>query len=168
MDSLWKAGQSKNCTHGLYHSPAHPSLSRVSPVVEGGWVLESGVQSADPGRGQLLAVKRQPEGAGVRSSTTGKVCRRSPGKHRNKVSLLSGTQGAGPPLQPPSASMGTGRDTHLSRLAPCSSQGLLCPCRLWGLEHHPCQSLLGNQPWASLPEMGICQSWCGLSAKAWG
>ena len=34
------------------------------------WVLECGVWRADPGRGQLLAVRRQPEGTGVRSSTT--------------------------------------------------------------------------------------------------
>ena len=63
-------------------------------------MLENGVWSADPGRGQLLAVKRQPEGTGIRSSTTGKVCRKSPGHNRSKASLLSGVQGAGPPIQP--------------------------------------------------------------------
>lgn len=35
--------------------------------------MESGVWSMDPGRGQLLAVKIQPEGTGVKNSTTGKV-----------------------------------------------------------------------------------------------
>ena len=84
--------------HGLCHHPADPRLSRVSPVAEGSWVLESGVWSMDPGRGHLLAVKRQPEGTGVRSSTTGKVCRKSPGHHRSKASFLSGAQGVGPPL----------------------------------------------------------------------
>ena len=63
----------------------------------------------DPGRGQLLAVKRQYEGIGVRSSTTGNVFRRSYknisdfsrrsyrstslGHHRSKILLLSGMQG---------------------------------------------------------------------------
>ena len=99
--SLWKTGQSKNCVHGPCHRPAHLSLSHVSLGAERGWVLESRVWRADPGRGQLLAVKRQPEGTGLRSSTTGKVCGRSPGHHRSKVPLLSGAQGVGPTLQPP-------------------------------------------------------------------
>ena len=47
--------------HGLCHGPAHPSQSCVSPVVEEGWVLESVVCSTDPRKGQLLAMKRQPE-----------------------------------------------------------------------------------------------------------
>ena len=41
-DGPRKAGLSKNCTYGLCHGPAHPSLSYVSPVAEDGWVLESG------------------------------------------------------------------------------------------------------------------------------
>ena len=47
-----------------------------------------------PGRKQLLAVKRQPEGTGVRSSTTGKACRGSPGHHRSNA-WVSGAQGRG-------------------------------------------------------------------------
>ena len=37
-------GKTKNCMHGLCHSPAHPSLNPVSPVAEvlgaGTWGLE--------------------------------------------------------------------------------------------------------------------------------
>ena len=58
MDGLWKTGQSKNCMHDLHHSSVHSSLSHESPVAKRGWVLESGIWSVDPGRGQLLAVKR--------------------------------------------------------------------------------------------------------------
>ena len=47
-------GRTKNCAHGPCCSPAHPSLSCVSPGTEQGWELESGVWRADPGRGQLL------------------------------------------------------------------------------------------------------------------
>ena len=83
-DGLWKAGKSKNCTHDLCSSIAHSSLSRESPVVKGGRVLESGAWSSDPGRGQMLAVKRQSEGTGVRSSTTGNVCGKSPGHRRTR------------------------------------------------------------------------------------
>lgn len=36
----------------------HSSLSHESPVVKGGWLLESGVWSADLRRGLMLAVKR--------------------------------------------------------------------------------------------------------------
>ena len=96
----WKAGQSKICMHGPCCSPAHPSLSCVSPGVEGVWVLESGVWRLDPGSGQLLAVKRQPEGTGVRNSMTRKFCGRSLGHHRNKAPLLSSVQGVGLPLHP--------------------------------------------------------------------
>ena len=97
--SLWKARQSKICTHGLCWSPANPSVSpRVSTGVEWGWVLGSGVWRADPGTGQLLAVKRQPEGTGVRSSTTGNVCRKSLDHHRGKEPLVSDVQGLGPQL----------------------------------------------------------------------
>ena len=32
---LWKAGQNKNCTHGLYHWPVHPCLNCVFPYREG-------------------------------------------------------------------------------------------------------------------------------------
>ena len=57
-DSLWKAGKSKHCVHGPHWSAANPSLSCMSLVAEWGLVLRSGVCSADPERGQLLAVKR--------------------------------------------------------------------------------------------------------------
>lgn len=43
--------------------------------------------------------------------------------------------------------MSTRRGTHLSRLAHPSNHGLLHPRRLWGPKHHPCQTLVGNQPW---------------------
>ena len=101
VNGMWKAGQSKDCVHGLGHSPAHPRLSHVSSLMEGDWVLENGIGSADPGRGQLLCVKRQSAGTGVRSSTTGEVCGRCLEHHRAKASLLSGMQGLEPPLQPP-------------------------------------------------------------------
>lgn len=39
---LRKAGQGKKCAHGLCRSPAHPSLSLVSPAAEEVWVLERG------------------------------------------------------------------------------------------------------------------------------
>ena len=29
VGGLWKAGQGKNCVHGPYPNPAHPSLSSV-------------------------------------------------------------------------------------------------------------------------------------------
>ena len=66
-------GKTNSFMHGLCHSPAHPSLNHVSPVAEGDWVLEYGVWSEDSGREPLLAVKRQPGGAGVRSSTAGNL-----------------------------------------------------------------------------------------------
>ena len=53
-------------------------------------MLESGVWNADPGRGQLLSLKRQPVGKGVLGSKTGKVCGKCPRHHRSKASLLSG------------------------------------------------------------------------------
>ena len=98
---LWKAGQSKNCAYGPCNSPAHPSLSHMPPGVEGAGCWKLGFGEWTQG-GQRLAVKRQPAGTGVRSSTTGKVFGRNPGCYRSKVSLLSGTQGAEPPLQLPS------------------------------------------------------------------
>ena len=50
-DSLRKTGQSKNCSHGLcgHVSSVHPSLSHEAPVMERGWVLESGFWSMDQG-----------------------------------------------------------------------------------------------------------------------
>ena len=94
-DGLWKARQRKNCTHDLYQSSVHSSLNRELPVVKGSCVLERRVLSADPGKGQLLAVKRQPEGLGVRGATTGKFYGKSL-RHHSKVSLSSRVQGAEP------------------------------------------------------------------------
>ena len=127
-------GRTKNCMHGLHCSSAHSGLSCELPVAEGGWVLESGVWSADPGRGQLLAVKRQPEGTGVRSSTTRKVCGKSPGYHRRchcSVVREGWSHHYNPFPHPPasSASTGTERGSHLSRPT-CPSSWGLCP---WAL-----------------------------------
>ena len=44
--------------------PALPT-DRVSTGADKGWVLKCGVWRADPGRGLLWAVSRQPEGPGV-------------------------------------------------------------------------------------------------------
>ena len=85
-------------------------------VRRSGWVLEHGVLRVDPGKGWLLAKKRQSEGTGVRSSTTGKVCGRSPSQHRSRAILLSGAQGAGSPLQTTSPTTGpfcVNTQTHL-------------------------------------------------------
>ena len=67
-----------------------------------------------------------------------------------------------------SASEGTGKGSHLSRLTHQSSGGQLCLHRLQGPEPCPLQSLLGNQSWDPLPEKRIHQCWWGQSAKAWG
>ena len=48
----------------------------------------------------MLTVRRQPEGMGARSSTTGIAHGGSPDCHRSKAPLLSGTQRVGSPLQP--------------------------------------------------------------------
>ena len=48
-------------------NPALPTQpERVSTAADKGWVLECGVWRADPGRGLLCAVRRHPEGTGVR------------------------------------------------------------------------------------------------------
>lgn len=52
----------------------------------GCWVLESGVWSKTQRGDCEKAVEKQPEGTGVRSSTTGKVCRKSLGHCRSQVS----------------------------------------------------------------------------------
>ena len=122
---LWQAGQSETCTGGLCHIPACPRLRQVSAGVHGGWVLEHGVWRAEPGRGLLLAVRRQPEGMGVRSYITGNACRGSPDHHRSEVPLLSDTQRVGlhcslsPHVSAP-ASTGTREGSHNS--------WLVCPC----------------------------------------
>ena len=48
-------------------TPALPTQpERVSTTADKGWVLEGGVCRADRGRGLRLAVRRHPEGTGVR------------------------------------------------------------------------------------------------------
>ena len=89
-------------------------------------MLESAVWRVDPGRGKLLVVRRQPEAAGGKGSTAGKVCGGSPGHHVSEAPLLSGAQRAGPPfhrLSPPAglASLSNGRGAQLSRLTRPSS-----------------------------------------------
>lgn len=149
-----------------------PSLSLVPPAVEGGWVLEGGVWSMDLGMGHPLAAERHPEGKWVRSSTTRKVCGKSPGHHRRKISSLSGMQRVGTTIVSPFPTnqlrLLQALVRVLIRLAHSSSSGLICLHKLWGPDWHPSQSLLENQPWAPLPETGIHQCWQGLSAKAWG
>ena len=68
--SLWQAGQSDTYTDSPCHSPARPSLRHVSAGVRGGWGLEHEVWRVDLGKALLLAVRRQPEGTGMRSSAT--------------------------------------------------------------------------------------------------
>ena len=87
--------------------------------------------------------------------------------------MLSGAQGVGYHCNPfphplASASEVTGKGIHLNRFTSPSNQGLLSSCKLHGPECCPSQILLGNQPWASLPETGIWQCLKGLSAKGWG
>ena len=99
-------------------------------------MLEHGIWREDPGKGQLLAANIQPEGMGVRNSTTGKVCERSPCCHRSKAPFLSGAQGVGLPLHPlphalASSSTGTRRGACLSRLMCPSCQSLLQPHQPW-------------------------------------
>ena len=79
MGGLWKVKESKNCTHGLHDSSGYPNMSHELPVEKWDWMLESWVWRMDPGRRQVLAVKRQPEGTGLMNSTTGKVCEIKPG-----------------------------------------------------------------------------------------
>ena len=106
---------------GLCHILARPRLRRVSVTVDRGWVLERGVWRADPGRGLLFAWKRQPEGMGVRSSTTRNVRGRSLGLHRNRAPLLSSLPHA---LTP--ASSVTRRGCCLSRMMHPAHCCLLC------------------------------------------
>ena len=52
--------------------PTQPD--RVSTAVDKGWVLKCGVWRADPGRGLLWAVRRHPEGTGVREELYKQEC----------------------------------------------------------------------------------------------
>ena len=177
VDHLWKAGQSKNCAHGLYCSLASPAwvtclLSRGG-LGAGKWGLDM-----DPGRGQLVAVKRawmdsskefndweslqkkartpQKQGATAEWWATGRAV----------ILIPIPTH----PLQPVQALGGAliwggSPSTHTS------SQGLLCQDRLQHPEHRPSQSLLQNQPWVPLTKRGFCQCWWGLrelNTKMWG
>ena len=63
-----------------------------SPVVEVDWLLKSEVGSTDPGKEQLFPGGTVPDGTGVRSSTSKKVCGKSLEHHRNKVLMLSAVQ----------------------------------------------------------------------------
>ena len=69
--------------------------------------MESGVWTWTQ-EGDSWWLWREPEWTGIRSSTTGKVCRRKPGHHRSKAPQLSGEQQAGLSFSSPSPS------THFS------------------------------------------------------
>ena len=68
------------------------------------WVLEHGDWRANPGRGLLLDVRKQPEGTGMRKSTMRNVCGGYPDCSRRQAPLLTDVQGLDPPLQPLSPS----------------------------------------------------------------
>lgn len=59
--------------HGMCHSFECPSQICVFPGEEGGWVLESGVWRVDPGRGQLLLVRKEPGAVRRRGFTAGRI-----------------------------------------------------------------------------------------------
>ena len=68
------------------------------------WVLEHGDWRANPGRGLLLDVRKQPEGTGMRKPTMRNVCGGYPDCSRRQAPLLTDVQGLDPPLQPLSPS----------------------------------------------------------------
>lgn len=103
QSNQWQAGQT--CIEGPSHDNMCPSLKSVSISVDGGWVLECRIWRAYPGRGQLLALRRQDEGTGE-SSTTRNAHGGSSDSHRNEAPQLSYMQKMGLPLHP---------------LSPCSS-----------------------------------------------
>lgn len=75
-------------------SVPQPCASQLEPCISccrGGLGAGKGVWRAYPGKRELLAVRRQPEGTAVRISRIRNVCGRSLGHHRSKMSLLSGT-----------------------------------------------------------------------------
>ena len=72
------------------------------PVWRGAGCWKGEFWIADPGRRQLLAVKRQPGGTELWRFTAGKVCERSLDHYKSKAPLLSGAWGTVSPLQLPS------------------------------------------------------------------
>lgn len=97
---LWgfRGEQSNQWQVGPSHNTVCPSLKSVSISVDGGWVLECRIWREGPGRGLLLAPRRQLEGTGERSSTTRNAHEGSPDSHRNEPPCLSYMQRMGPPL----------------------------------------------------------------------
>lgn len=98
--SLWKADRvTPTC---IVHAAAlHTSAWGFSLLVwRGAGCWKGEVWIADPGRQQLLAVKRQP--GELWRFTTGKVCERSLGHYKSKAPLLSGAWGTVSPIQLPS------------------------------------------------------------------
>lgn len=70
----------------------------VSAIMHRGWVLEHEDWRANPGKGQLLDVRKQPEGTGVRKSTTRNASGGNLTGRRRKASLLTNMQGLEPPF----------------------------------------------------------------------
>ena len=122
----WKGAQqlvggrqdSETYTEGPCQSTALPSLRQMSAGAHRGCVLEHGIWRADQGRGLRLAVRRQPEGTGVRSSTIRNAHGGSQDHHRSNVPVLSDAQWVGPPLQPFSSSASPCLHEHLGGLPP--------------------------------------------------
>ena len=111
-------------------------------------VLEHGVWRVGPGKGQLLAVKRQPEGMGVRSSTTGKFAEEARDTIEARCHCWVVCKGQGRhcsplPHAPAPASAGISRGACLSSLTHPSSQSLLHLCRSRRSKCQPHQA-----PWA--------------------
>ena len=134
--SLWQTGQNKMSAEGPCYYPSCPSLRCVSFGTEGGWVLEHRVWRADPEKQQLMAAKRLSEGMGMRSFTSGKICERTLDHHQSSTPLLSGAEGAGPPLQTHSPCTsaclhGPKSDAHLNRLTHPSHPGLQQSHQCW-------------------------------------
>ena len=133
-----------------------PGLNCVSSIEEG--VMENGVLSMDPGRGQLLVAKDNLKWQGFHNWEI--LQKKIPGYSRSNASLLSGVQGVGLLLQFPFT-------THLRKFTHPSSQNHLhcIDSRSWKppMPKPPWESV-----WAPLFEMGIQQCWQRLNAKAWG
>ena len=123
-----------------------PSLRHESMSADQGWMLDRGGGNTDPGKGPLLAVRRQPEGTEMRSSTSGNACGRSLDHHRSKVPLLSDVQRPGLPIKFfPQAQAPASMDTREGSSWSC----LMCPCH-----HQPYPSLGDTCPAHHL--MGLC------------